>query len=278
MIQDIAPHRFDRTYSLRPAGAEDLALCVGKKGVLLQGEVGRWALPRFGSLALDTNGARHVFALDGAGCYLTAAPETAPEGCAFFDRQQLRQVRPLETAFAALTGLQLCRWYESRAFCGRCGAPAEPSKIERAMVCPRCGLIEYPKLCPVVIVAVTDGERLLLTRYRDRPYRGDALVAGFVEIGETLEDTVRREVAEEVGLRVKDIRYYKSQPWALTDTLLAGFFCRLDGSGNITLEEDELKEAFWAERTDLTPHDDGVSLTAEMIERFRLKGAAIWDE
>ena len=138
------------------------------------------------------------------------------------------------------------------------------------MVCPRCGLIEYPKICPVIIVAVTDGDRLLLTRYAGRPYRGDALIAGCVEIGETVEDTVHREVMEEVGLRVKNLRYYKSQPWAFTDTLLMGYYCELDGDGAITLDRSELREGFWQRRDEITPRDSDVSLTAEMVERFRL--------
>lgn len=270
MIQDIAPHRLDRSFCLRAAQSSDFAVCVSRGAVLLRRKGEEYTLPRVGELGASPAALRHLFALDGAGCYLCAAEETPPVGCEYVPFQSLRAVRPMETAFAAITGAQLARWYESRAFCGRCGAAMAHSTVERAMTCPRCGLIEYPKLCPVVIVAVTDGDRLLLTRYRDRPYRGDALVAGFVEIGETLEDTVRREVQEEVGLRVKNVRYYKSQPWAFTDTLLAGFFCELDGSDAITLEEAELKEGFWVHRRDLAPHNDGVSLTSEMIERFRL--------
>lgn len=105
-----------------------------------------------------------------------------------------------------------------------------------------------------MIVAVSDGERLLVSRYRDRPFRGWALIAGFVEIGETLEDTVRREVLEETGLRVKNLRYYKSQPWSFSDTLLAGFYCDLDGSDAIRIEEDELSRgALAAARRDSAP-------------------------
>lgn len=95
-----------------------------------------------------------------------------PEEFVWCSVQEVRAVRPMAAAFAAITALQLHRWYKSRSFCGRCGAPTEPSCTERAMVCPKCGLIEYPKICPAVIVAVSDGERLLVSRYRDRPFRG----------------------------------------------------------------------------------------------------------
>ena len=114
---------------------------------------------------------------------------------------------PMYQAFAGITATQLHRWKESRRFCGRCGHETEDSKTERAVVCPFCGQTEYPKICPAVIVAITDGDRIILSRYRvsNNPYRGYALIAGFVEIGETFEDTVRREVMEEVGLKVKKI-------------------------------------------------------------------------
>ena len=89
---------------------------------------------------------------------------------------------------------------------------------ERMMRCPRCGQMEYPEICPAVIIAVTDKNRLLLSKYAGRTYKRYALLAGFTEIGETLEETVKREVMEEVGLKVTNIRYYKSQPWSFSDT------------------------------------------------------------
>ena len=128
----------------------------------------------------------------------------------------------------------------------------------------------FRKICPAVIVAVHDGDRLVLTRYKDRPIKHLALVAGFNEIGETIEETVHREVLEETGLRVKNLRFYKSQPWVFTDTLLFGFFAELDGSDRITVQEDELAEANWYPRSEVPADTAHMSLTAEMIEQFRL--------
>ena len=144
------------------------------------------------------------------------------------------------------------------------------SKVERAMVCPACGNTVYPKICPAVIVAVHDGERLLLTRYKDRPIKHYALVAGFNEIGESIEETVHREVLEETGARVKNLKFYKSQPWVFTDTLLFGFYAELDGDDHLTVQEDELSEAVWVDRHDVPEDTTGFSLTAEMIEQFRI--------
>jgi len=270
MIQDIAPHRLDRRYDTRPAADGDIALCYQKGTVLLEVVGEDYALPRFGK-QLPISDARHLFELDGEDCFMvTDPPAEAPEGCRYVPYMELRAVRPQEVAFAAITGAQLHRWYGSRKFCGRCGQKMQPSDIERAMVCPDCGLIEYPKICPAVIVAVINGDKLMVTRYADRPFRGWALIAGFVEIGETLEDTVRREVMEEVGVKVKNLRYYKNQPWSFTDTLLCGFYCDLDGDDTVTLDTAELKEAHWLSREELPPRQNEASLTAEMMERFRL--------
>ncbi len=180
----------------------------------------------------------------------------------------LRAVCPREIAFAGVTGYQLASWYESRRFCPRCAHAMVHDERERMMRCPECGLQEYPKISPAVIVAVTNGDKLLLTRYAGRSYKKYALVAGFAEIGETIEETVAREVMEETGLRVKNLHYYKSQPWSFSGTLLMGFFAELDGSDEITLDESELAEAVWCPRGDV-PEDDGVSLTREMMRVFR---------
>jgi NAD+ diphosphatase len=108
-----------------------------------------------------------------------------------------------------------------------------------------------------------------MTRYADRPYKKLSLVAGFMEIGETLENTIKREVMEEVGLRVKNIRYFKSQPWAFSQSLLVGFFADLDGNSNVNLDFQELSEAMWLSRDEIPLNDSTISLTAGMVEAFR---------
>lgn len=138
------------------------------------------------------------------------------------------------------------------------------------LYCEKCGLMEFPKICPATIIAVRDGNRLLLSKYAGRAYKKYALLAGYTEIGETIEETVKREVMEEVGLKVKNIQYYKSQPWSFSDTLLMGFYCDLDGEDKITLDQDELALAEWFEREDLPEVTSDESLTNEMIQMFKL--------
>lgn len=186
-------------------------------------------------------------------------------------RQQnvFRTMKPEDKAFAGITACQLANWYESTQFCGRCGTRLEHDKVERMMKCPKCGAMHYPKISPAVIVAVTNRDKILMTKYAGRDYKKYALIAGFTEIGETIEDTVRREVMEEVGIHVKNIRYYKSQPWSFTDTVLMGFYCELDGEDVITMDAHELSVAEWMRREDIPTEFDGISLTNEMIMRFK---------
>lgn len=136
------------------------------------------------------------------------------------------------------------------------------------MYCPRCHNTIYPRISPAIIVGVIHKDQLLLTKYAGREYTKYSLIAGFTEIGETLEETVQREVMEEVGLKVKNIRYYKNQPWGMSGSLLVGFFADMDGDPSITLDRTELSTAEWFRYDKIPAKDDGVSLTREMIRVF----------
>ena len=185
-------------------------------------------------------------------------------------RRFFRTAKPKELALAGITGLHLNGWYLKNKFCGACGAGLVMDSKERMMRCPACGSLIYPRINPAVIVGVTDGDRILLTKYRGREYKKYALVAGFTEIGESFEETVRREVMEETGLRVKNIRYYKSQPWGFTDNILAGYYCEADGDTAIRMDSDELSTAEWVRREDIDVAEEDLSLTNEMICRFKV--------
>ena len=136
------------------------------------------------------------------------------------------------------------------------------------MRCPNCGNMIFPRIAPAVIIALTHGDKLILSQYAGRGTTRYGLLAGFIEIGETAEEAVAREVMEEVGLRVKNIRYYKSQPWGIAGNLLLGYFCDLDGDDVISIDENELSMAGWYDRHNLPAEDDGISLTREMIRIF----------
>lgn len=277
MFQDLDGIRFDNAFRRAKPGPGSVILCFSGDAVWARTDGDRLDFPRLteASQTLPSE-LRYGFSLDDTPYFLGDAEEApAPlpwaqgEGWGYAASRDYRAMGPPEAVFAAAVGESLHRWYQSRRFCGRCGTPMEDSQTERARVCPACGLTEYPKLCPAVIVAVTDGDRLLLTKYQGRSFRRYALVAGFAEIGEPIEDTVRREVYEETGLRVKNLRYYKSQPWVFTDSLLMGFYCDLEGSDKITLQRSELSEGGWYHRREIPGDYSPISLTGEMITRFR---------
>lgn len=294
MIQDIAPHRYDNTYHIQKPGAQDYVFCIQKGRILLRetAEEHVLTIPRREEIEATVpelmDRAVYLFSVDEKPYFLVSVPEKEAEEIlaklkegaekepeqlyyAWKTPTDIRAMEPMHQAFAAITAVQLWRWRQSRQFCGRCGAKTEDSKIERALVCPVCGQTEYPKISPAVIVAITNGDKLLMSRYRvnHSTYRGYALIAGFVEIGETFEETVRREVMEEVGLKVKNIRYFKSQPWAFTDTEMIGFFAELDGDDKIRLQEDELSEAGWYTREEIPDDARLISVGTEMKMYFK---------
>lgn len=186
----------------------------------------------------------------------------------------LRRTKPKEECYAGETAYHLYVWYRDNSFCGRCGEHLEYSHKERAMICPSCGNVVYPKIAPAVIVGILNasGDKIVMTRYAGREYKGHALVAGFCEIGETAEDTVRREVLEEVGLHVRNIRYYKSQPWGFDSNLLFGYYCTADEDEPIHMDDGELAKAVWVSRDEIGEEERNLSLTAEMIMHFKEKG------
>ena len=286
MIQEFgAEHAFDNHFEPHEAAEGDYLLHFSDGGCLARVEDGRVELPRLGAYPTRPSRLTYLFSLGEERFFLALDDRvSAPAGFAYEAVSWLRRAEPQHLLFAAATASQLDRWYRENRFCGRCGHPTEIAPASRESVCPECARIVYPKICPGVICAVTRladdpaDDAIVLTRYNGRTTALWALVAGFTEIGEPLEDTVRREVMEEVGLSVRNLRFYKSQPWSFTDTLMVGFWCEVDGSDAIRVDHAELKEARWFTRAEipLERTDDRASLTGEMIERFRTMGRAAW--
>ena len=199
----------------------------------------------------------------------------------FLTVRAMRPLDPQHEVFAGMMGGMLTGWYRRSRYCGKCGSRTVHSDRERMMACPKCRNMIYPQICPSVIIGVFSGDRLLTTRYNPehlmfdgtgktfKPVVHDALVAGYIEAGETGEDAVRREVMEEVGLRVKSIRYWKSAPWPLSSGLLLGYTCEVDGDDSIRLEEDELSFASFKTRDEIEPRPEkDIALTRAMMDAF----------
>jgi NAD+ diphosphatase len=163
--------------------------------------------------------------------------------------------------------VQLVEWDRTTRFCGRCAMPTEPAPGERARRCPACGLLAFPRLAPAVITLIERDGEALLARGRSFPLPMYSCVAGFVEPGETLEEAVRREVREEVGVALDTVRYIASQPWPFPHSLMIGFEATW-ASGDIVIDESEIVDAQWYRPDDLPMIPPGMSIARTLIDRW----------
>ena len=203
------------------------------------------------------------------GCECKAVDlETLPETLTGFHSASLRDVFLVAGPEAfALAGraVQLLDWAQQHRYCGRCGTPTTPGADSFARACPQCGLLAYPRISPAVMVLVRKGDRLLLARSpRFKPGTYSAL-AGFVEPGETLEACVAREVREEVGIEVSNLRYFGSQPWPFPNSLMIAFMADY-ASGELSPDGVEIEDAAWFARENLPLLPDPISISRALIE------------
>jgi len=281
MLQDLSFGTLDNQYRYTQPETGDLAVCVRGNEILLgRREDGTLYLPTVGQAEGWRGGWEHwleepyryVFTMQEKRYFLWLgkAGDCAEEGFQFLPAHTLREPESKDVCFAAMTAWHLYCWYRDNRFCGRCAHPTVHDDKERMMRCPACGNMIFPKIAPAAIIALTHGDKLMLSKYANRTFTRYGLLAGFIEIGETAEEAVAREVMEEVSLKVKNVRYYKSQPWGVAGNLSVGYFCDLDGEDEaVTLDETELASAEWFERDAIPAKDDGISLTREMIRVFQ---------
>jgi len=274
MIQDIKPNFYDVVYK-PDAQVDDNSLIIFRSGnQMLVGEDGAFiSFPKYGDVKDKISSLRYLFSINTTKFfYADKEKDFSLPGFTYKGKPAFRTMNPKEHAYAGITAFQFTDWYSANQFCGRCGKPMRHDEKERMMRCDDCGNMVFPKICPAVIVAVRDGDKLLMTKYAGRGNApGYALVAGFAEVGETIEETVAREVFEETGIRVNNLEFYKSQPWPFSDTLLMGFFADVDGSREITVDENELSVACWVQREDIPAVYQDLSLTNEMTCVFKYK-------
>lgn len=276
MIQDIYPHIYHNEYKDFQPENTDFILVFYRNTVMIRFKEEHLRYPTFSEMQSFSCDYQYLFSIDNykyflalpKSCHLEE-PSIMIDGYHYENVRIFRSAASRHTAFAGITAHHLFGWYQSNQFCGRCGQKMLPDHKERMLFCPDCRNMVYPRISPAVIVGIINDDQILMSKYAGRSYTNYALIAGFTEIGECAEQTVAREVMEEVGLKVKNIRYYKSQPWAFSGSLLMGFFCDLDGSDQIKLDTSELAEAGWYSRDEITLEDDHISLTREMIMHFK---------
>jgi len=166
---------------------------------------------------------------------------------------------------------QLVRWSRHHRYCGKCGQKTADKEDERARICTACGLVNYPRVSPAIIVAVTKDDQILLARSGRFPGGFFSVLAGFVEPGETLEACVQREVREETGIEVENIRYFGSQPWPFPDSLMVAFTADHAG-GKIQIDGNEIVAADWYKRDSLPDIPPGISIARQLIDWFTNSG------
>lgn len=275
MIHDISPRIFNNKFINKKAEPQDLFLSYDGDTILVREDKDKLWYPSFADFEVLypnlIDNAKFLFTIDNINYYLVDEKGLSVDGWIYVSTNRFRTEIKYWRSFAGAVGWQLNRWYSNHHYCSKCGKEMKRSEKERMLFCESCGFLAYPTISPCVIVAIHNGDKLLLTKYAGRAYNRYALIAGFAEIGESLEQTVHREVMEEVGLRVKNLKFYKSQPWPFTDTLLAGFYAELDGDDTITLDQNELAVGEWLDRNDIPPAELNISLTSEMMELFRTK-------
>jgi len=205
--------------------------------------------------------------LGGVDCWATELPAgaPAPEGASWEGLRPLFSV--LDDDHFALAGraLQLLEWDRTHQFCGRCGAKTEPKRAERVRVCPACKLSAYPRVAPAVMALVRRRNEILLARSPHFPAGMYSALAGFVEPGESLEQCLAREVAEEVGVRIGRTRYFASQSWPFPHSLMIAFVAEWE-SGELKPQEGEIEEANWFDLLHLPKLPSKISIARKLID------------
>ena len=223
----------------------------------------------FAELRMPVLGQHYLGRLDNRHCYTVELAEeiTAPEGMNFEGLRQVYGRMDEDLFWVAGRAIQIIDWDRTHQFCGRCGIRTNLHPTERARECPQCGLLHFPRLAPAIIVLVERGHEMLLARARRFPTAMYSTLAGFVEPGETLEEAVVREIKEESGITVKDIRYFGSQPWPFPHSLMVGFTAVYE-SGEITLGDEENIDAGWFTADNLPPLPGKISIARKLIDWF----------
>lgn len=250
---------------------------VRRSEILIEDAADGPRLPRGRGFPPIEGAARHVLGSlrEATAWGIDAESEDAPEGHRWVPLRGLfGQIDEVDWIVAGRAE-QIVAWDRTHRYCGRCGAETEPHKAERSRVCPRCKLLAYPRLSPATITLVERGDSVLLAHGRQFPGRFFSTIAGFVEPGENLEQCVVREVKEETGITVMDVKYFGSQPWPFPNSLMLGFTAKYAG-GEIEIQESEIIEAGWFTPDALPPCPrGGMSIAGWLIEDWLRRSGAL---
>lgn len=188
-----------------------------------------------------------------------------PDGLEHTGVRELFGRIPDEELAIAAYAVRITAFDRTTRFCGRCGNETRWKRDERAKYCDSCGMTIYPRVSPAIVVLVQRDNRILLARSPHFPPGMFSLIAGFVEPGENLEQAVQREVLEETGIHIRNIRYFGSEPWPFPDSLMSGFIADLAG-GELIIDKKEIESAFWFDREHLPRIPEKLSISRALID------------
>jgi NAD+ diphosphatase len=271
MLHEIEPHKLYNEFRKQsPRPTDFLVVYFGDKS-LLKKNGDSFEIPKVADFNQGNVPCHYLFSIDDAAYFLADLSiskelvESASDDYVLCPARTYRYMGDPLLRLGGATAAHIAHWESQNRFCGRCGSETSRSDKERAIVCPKCGNVVYPRISPVVIVAVHNGDKLLMAHNIDNPNPRLFLISGFVEVGESLEQAVYREVLEEAGVHVKNVRYFGSQPWPFPSGLMVGFTADYAG-GTIHVQREELKNVAWFHRDHLPKLPEKLSIARRLID------------
>lgn len=248
--------------------------------MLINTDSGKYSIPHLNSLQelkIEPVRTQYLGLLEGRPCYSAELQPnaTAPEGMDFLELRSLYGLIDEDLFLLAGKAIQIVSWDQTHQFCGRCGSPTQELTGEYAKKCPECGFTSYPRICPAVITAILKDDKILLAHARTYRRSMYSLIAGFIEPGETLEEGVQREIMEEVGLKVKNVKYFGSQPWPFPNSLMIGFTAEYE-SGEIAVDDTEILDAAWFTADNLPEPPSEMSIAGKIISWWIETNRGLW--
>ena len=272
MMFEIAPRILHNEFRVQKPKPSDYVVCTKRNLVLVKRNADSFEIPRVADMESAnpeiSSHLHYLFSIDEI-AFFSCDEELSLDPFEFVKDRIFREMPDMAIAFGGAVAAHISRWEQSNRFCGHCGKPMSRKSDERAFVCKECGNLVYGKICPVVIVSVTWGDKLLMAHNLNNPDPKPYLISGFVEMGESLEQAAVREVKEETGVSIKNLRYIGSEPWPFSNSLIAGFTAELEGSPEITVQRSELSFAKWVARKDIGEYTGRLSSSGTMIKRFK---------
>lgn len=251
---------------------KDLWFIFSKGNILVKLDNEEVAIPCFEDikdLAVDDGKVHYLGVFEGTHSYAFELGDEQTHGSNMEFRTLRSLVGLFDEKFFFLCGkaFQILEWDKNHRYCGRCGSRVEDKKDERAKICPSCGLVNYPRISPAIIVAIVRDGKILLAHNKQFVNNMYSVIAGFLEPGETFEYCVKREVCEEVGIKVKNIKYFGSQPWPFPNSLMVAFTAEY-AEGEIEVDGVEIDDAKWYSVEEIPRIPSTGSVAGKLIHWF----------